>query len=90
MTLTVASQLMHAMINLKSTSTTTATMENSDFSLEEEFYSLCSHVTSTSAAVPKERKEIFVKDLCMLLIQKMMAIIIDADDTDLLSIKLFC
>lgn len=90
MTLTVASQLMHAMINLKSTSTTTATMENSDFSLEEEFYSLCSPVTSISAAVPKERKEIFVKDLCMLLIQKMMAIIIDADDTDLLSIKLFC
>lgn len=90
MTLTVASQLMLAMINLKSTSTTTATMENSDFSLEEEFYSLCSPVTSISAAVPKERKEIFVKDLCMLLIQKMMAIIIDADDTDLLSIKLFC
>ena len=90
MTLTVGSQLMHAMINLKSTSTTTATMENSDFSLEEEFYSLCSPVTSISAAVPKERKKIFVKDLCMLLIQKMMAIIIDADDTDLLSIKLFC
>lgn len=90
MTLTVGSQLMHAMINLKSTSTTTAIMENSDFSLEEEFYSLCSPVTSISAVVPKERKEIFVKDLCMLLIQKMMAIIIDADDTDLLSIKLFC
>lgn len=58
---------------------TTAITESLDFSSEEEFYSLCSPVTFIFAAALKERKEIFVKDLCMQLIQKMT---IDVDDND--------